>query len=314
MTKNPAIAFIKTIRPLNLFIILLTQCLAYLFLVVPAYSTLRISPVITIWQFSLLVLTTLFTAAAGYLLNDFLDQEVDDINRKSKNLIGSVLSPTSMYRVALILFGVSVILGLGLGIISGSIRLGLVFLFPVALLLAYNYYLKHYVVIGNIAVALLTAFVLIVVGLFSTLLFQQSDPITALATKYIWQGILGYAVFAFATNWIRELIKDIQDMRGDKYMGSRTLPVLIGDRQARFVAIIMLLALIRLILYPQQLYLAEGETTLPLSLIPVQVLCLAGIVQLWLANSPQAYGRASLILKLIMLAGILTMPFYSILL
>lgn len=314
MSNNPAIAFIKTIRPLNLFIIALTQCLAYFFVVVPAYSTLRLSPLLTAWQFLLLVIITMLTAAGGYLLNDYLDQEVDDINKKGKNLVGSVLSAGLVHKTAIGLFIAAVVLGLGFGITIGSIRMGLVFLFPVALLWAYNYFLKHYLVIGNVVVAFLTAFVLIVIGLFSTLLFQTADPMTGMATQYIWQGILGYAAFAFVTNWIRELIKDIQDMRGDKYMGSRTLPVLIGDRQAKFVAIIMVLGLIRLILYPQQQYLEQGEMTLPLALIPVQALCLVAIAQLWLANSPQGYGRASLILKIIMLAGILTMPFYNILL
>jgi 4-hydroxybenzoate polyprenyltransferase len=208
---------------------------------------------------------------------------------------------------------VGVVLGNGLAIWLGAYRLGFFYTVPAILLWFYNAKLKHWPVIGNIVVSLLVGLVPMLPGIHEMALLNQSDVMGAALFSYVAKGTLAYGVLAFGINFIRELVKDIEDMQGDDHIGSNTLPLVIGERQTKFIAIILMLGLIRVLLIGQQAYLAGQELTMPIYLAAaIQLPLLVAMVLLFLANDNRQYARVSILLKLIAAAGVGSMIFYSV--
>lgn len=173
--------------------------------------------------------------------------------------------------------------------------------------------MKHLPVIGNIVVSLLVGLVPMLPGLHEMALLNEADVMGAALFGYIAKGSVAYGVLAFGINLIREVVKDIEDMQGDDHIGSNTLPLLIGERQTKFIAIILCLALVRVVLTAQQAYLEDGELTLPAYLAAtVQLPLLVAMVMLFLAKDNTQYARVSVLLKLIATAGVGSMILYNI--
>lgn len=292
-----------------------TLVMAYYFLVVPVFVLFNIPPALTWGHLAMLVAATLLIAAGGNLLNDYYDVATDAINKPGKNAVGQTIPAPQAFRVAWVLMGLGAVLGSVLVLLLEAYRLVPAFVFPVVVLWLYNRSLKAMAVVGNLLVSFLVAYVLVLLGLLANHVFVGADALGAQVSGYVWQGVGAFAVFAFLTTWVRELIKDIQDMRGDRKAGYRTLPVLIGERTSKFVVIILLLLLFRLILMAQQWYLAVPEFKLPLALlIGTELPLLVCMVLVWRADTPAKYGIAGQVMKLLMVGGIASMVFYELLL
>lgn len=290
-----------------------TMVLAKLFVVQPVFDLYRQDNGLSWLQFALMALATIMIAAAGYWLNDQQDVEADRINKPGKNLVGTMLNSQKVMKGALWLTLLGVMLGNGLAIWLGAYRLGFFYTVPAILLWFYNAKLKHLPVIGNIVVSLLVGLVPMLPGIHEMALLNQSDVMGAALFGYIAKGSVAYGVLAFGINLIREVVKDIEDMQGDDHIGSNTLPLLIGERQTKFIAIILCLALVRVVLTAQQAYLEDGELTLPTYLASaVQLPLLVAMVMLFLAKDNRQYARVSVLLKLIATAGVGSMILYNI--
>jgi 4-hydroxybenzoate polyprenyltransferase len=260
------LSYLKTLRPLNLLIMVATMILAKLFVAQPVFDLYRQDNGLSWLQFALMALATIMIAAAGYWLNDQQDVEADRINKPGKNLVGTSLNSQKVMKGALWLTLLGVILGNALAIWLGAYRLGFFYTVPAILLWFYNAKLKHWPVIGNIVVSLLVGLVPMLPGIHEMAMLNQGDVMGAALFGYIAKGTLAYGLLAFGINLIREVVKDIEDMQGDDHIGSHTLPLVIGERQTKFIAIILMLGLIRVILTGQQAYLAGQELTLPIYL------------------------------------------------
>lgn len=307
------LSYFKMSRPLNLLIMVFTMVLAKLFVVQPVYDLYRQDAHIGWVQFALMMVATLLVAAAGYWLNDQQDVEADRINKPNVNVVGTKLAGKQVMKGALILTLLGVVLGNALAVWLGAYRLGFFYTLPAILLWFYNAKLKHWPVIGNVVVSLIVGLVPMLPGIHEMALLNPADVMDAALFKSIATGSIAYAVLAFSINLIREVVKDIQDMQGDDHLGSRTLPLLIGERQTKFIAIILCLALIRVVLIGQQIYLADGELTLPIYLAAaIQLPLLVVMVMLFLADNNKAYARVSKLLKLIAAAGVGSMILYNI--
>ncbi len=307
------LSYLKTSRPVNLLIMVATMVLAKLFVVQPVFDLYRQDNGLSWLQFALMALATIMIAAAGYWLNDQQDVEADRINKPGKNLVGTMLNSQKVMKGALWLTLLGVMLGNGLAIWLGAYRLGFFYTVPAILLWFYNAKLKHLPVIGNIVVSLLVGLVPMLPGIHEMALLNQSDVMGAALFGYIAKGSVAYGVLAFGINLIREVVKDIEDMQGDDHIGSNTLPLLIGERQTKFIAIILCLALVRVVLTAQQAYLEDGELTLPTYLASaVQLPLLVAMVMLFLAKDNRQYARVSVLLKLIATAGVGSMILYNI--
>jgi 4-hydroxybenzoate polyprenyltransferase len=237
-------------------------------------------------KFALLTFATLCIAAAGYIINDYYDVKIDAINRPDRILVGRAIRRRRAMFGHIILSFIGVAIGFWLAIPVGLINLG-----AVLLLWGYSARLKKLPLIGNVVVALLSASMLLVVAVYADTL----NRIT-----------LGYALFAFLISLIREIIKDIEDVKGDASFDCRTLPIVAGLRNSKFVLYpiisIFQALLILVILHPKS-ELAFDMYMLFLVLLPSAWL----VIKLVRADRKRDFTYLSNLNKLIMLTGILSM-------
>lgn len=165
------------------------------------------------WRFHLMVFTTLLVAAAGYIINDYFDIKIDRINKPHKVYIGKTITRRAAQLTHQVFSGLGIVLAVFVGW-----KAVLINIFSVWLLWFYASGFKKKPFIGNFVVALLTSLVIAEVAL----IFSPENRL-----------IYMYAVFAFFINLIREIIKDMEDMKGDEMHGAKTLPILFGVHKTK---------------------------------------------------------------------------------
>ncbi|MCX2738351.1 geranylgeranylglycerol-phosphate geranylgeranyltransferase [Pontibacter anaerobius] len=270
------------IRARNLVMIVLSQALVQACLLAPGLEWRRLLD----GNFWLLVLSTVCIAAAGYIINDYYDIKIDAINKPGRLLIGRRIRRRRAMFAHLILSGVGVLLGLLLSIPVALINLG-----AVLLLWGYSARLKKMLLVGNVAIALLSASMLLVVAVYDDTLNQIT---------------LGYALFALLISLIREIIKDIEDMKGDASFECRTLPIVAGMRGAKLV-LYPLLALFQAFVI---IVIAHPSSGWVFDVYMVALVLLPSVwlvVKLVRADRKRDFTFLSNLNKLIMLLGILSM-------
>ena len=265
-------------------------------------------------HFALLVLSTVFIAAAGYIINDYFDTQTDWINKPEKVVIGVAINR----RVAMILHTVLNIIGVGIGIyLSIYIKLyslSFIFLLTSGLLWFYSTNYKRQFLIGNLTVAFMTSLVPMVVILFELPLLNREYGAIMLqhnaSFNYIFIWVTGFAVFAFITTLIREIIKDAEDFEGDRAYGMKTLPIKLGITATKIIISTLILVCVFMLLYiliKFIMFTAESTDYISLvyfvGLLVLPLFILATLVIM--AAKKVDYHRASFLIKVIMLVGIL---------
>jgi 4-hydroxybenzoate polyprenyltransferase len=242
----------------------------------------------TIYDFRLLLLSisTVLIAAAGYIINDYYDVKIDYINKPERVVIGK-----SITRRYAILFHIALS---ALGILIGfylSWRIAAVNILSVFLLWLYSNNLKRLPFIGNLAVAILTSAAIYVVDI----LYRTNGSL-----------VIIYALFAFFMTLVREIIKDMEDLKGDNTFGCKTLPIVWGIRKTKMIIYAILTIFSITVLVLNALYEA----------LPFQYyLILLFVPLLWLfyrlirADMKKDFSLLSTFCKVIMLLGILSMSF-----
>ncbi len=308
---NKLTAILKTVRPVNLLILFVAQHALHYLIFIPImelygkFSTL--DPV----HFFLLSLTTVLIAASGYIINDYYDVDIDIINKPDKVIVGKILPQREAYYLHLALNVVAIIIGFYLSWVVGNIKLG--FIFPVisgVLWFYANSYKKQFL-IGNLVIAGLTAMAIFIVGLFESIIF---DPVTA-SDMYAVHGILlfsfGYTIFSFLISLIREIIKDMEDVKGDKAYGANTLPVILGATKTKIAIIILgILLIVGIIFIQTQKIVSEAYETWMYLFATLQIPLLFMIYHLIKARSKEDYRQLSNITKAIMILGVGSMGYF----
>ncbi len=273
MTLKSITTFLQLIRYKNLLILLLTQCFVFFILL---DETLDI-------RFWSLLFATFFAAASGNIINDLMDKETDRINHPEKKL----LQNNKAWYILMILFLVgSLFLSLNL-----PIEACLVVIINNVLLLLYSTYLKGLPLIGNIAISYLTASS---VYLFY-LVYDESHT-----------ELMVFSVFTFIIHLIREIIKDAEDIEGDKKAGYKTLPIVIGLQNTK-----TLILLIEVLFIPVLLYFSLKITTSLFLYNSIIVLPFVFFIiyKTYKAKQKKNYNSISNWCKLLMLFGLLGMLF-----
>ena len=158
----------------------------------------------------------------------------------------------------------------------------------------YSNRLKRMPLLGNITVALLTSASLMIL----TFLFNDNARL-----------VIVYSFFAFFVNLIREIIKDMEDMRGDKAFGCRTLPIVIGIRKSKlFIYALMIIFVILL----SWLVIEQNNSFLKVYFVILVIPGSFFIYKLMKADTVKDYNQLSLYSKLIMLSGIVSMVFFKL--
>jgi 4-hydroxybenzoate polyprenyltransferase len=241
-------AFIALTRPLNLLIIAFTMVTmrygVLQGLLWPDAHTLQQG----LPEFIALVLSTVLIAAGGNIINDYFDTRIDRINKPGDVIVGRTVKRRVAMAGHLVLSALGLLLGMYAAWRAGSLRLAVLPAFAIGALWTYSTTFKRRMFIGNGLVATLTALVPLTVGLYEIPLLEvryagellrTGVPEAGVAAYFnmLWSGILLYAGFAFITTLVRELQKDMADVRGDMADGCRTVPIVLGMKWARALVV-----------------------------------------------------------------------------
>ncbi len=300
--------YFKLVRYPNLIIIVLTQYLMRWGIMEPILGVNQFELQLSSFHFLLLVLSTVTITAAGYVINDYFDTHTDLLNKPRQVLVGTKIHR----RFAMIFHIVLNVIGVGLGFyISfhvGMPYLGFVFLVVVGLLWFYSTTYKRQFLIGNLLVALLTAVVPLMVPLFEIPLLNVTyrDILIEHQTNfmYLLYWVLAFSFFAFLTNLMREIIKDMEDFEGDRVYGRNSLPVVLGMKGSRVVVNTLALSTMAGLAYAYFRFLGDAISAVYFSLflwLPLLFL----IIKTIKADNKGDFRLLSHILKGMMLLGVL---------
>ena len=296
------IDFFRLIRTKNLLIIAICQYLIRYSIIIPMTDSRSLSDL----QFFYLVLSTIFIAAAGYIINDYFDTRVDRLNNR-KLIIDNTIKRREAIFLHFIFSGTGVFLGFFLAWIVDIINLGFINLFCSSALWFYSTNFKRTYLSGNLLISLLAALVILIIPLYEIIPNPNTNSENAF---YI---ICGYAIFAFITTFIREIIKDFEDATGDKKMGYTTFAI-VSEKTAKKVVqslSLILITIIGIIAYLQikyQVFLAAAYV-----ILIVEVPFIYFFIKLIGTCNKKSYRQLSQTIKLIMLTGTLSMLVFTLL-
>ncbi|NVO03461.1 MAG: geranylgeranylglycerol-phosphate geranylgeranyltransferase [Bacteroidetes bacterium] len=298
-------AFFRIIRYPNLLMIIFIQYIVRYCLVKPVLAIEGIPLQMSELNFALLVLSTVLITAAGYVINDYFDLRIDRINKPDKIILGKKISRRKAILIHTIFSLFGILLGFYVAFSVGAIKLGFINAVITVLLWFYSAKYKQKFLIGNVIVSILSAFVIIIVWLFEFFALIKSGTMFFTASKSIFIYIMAYAAFAFLITLIREIIKDIEDIKGDSITGCRTVPIVLGVQRTKlFINILAGVCVVFLVYILVDLYDLE---LFRYSLFLLIGLYLYLIVKVQLAKEKDDFIFLSSFTKIIMIAGILTM-------
>jgi len=294
--------FLKLIRYQNLLLLALMQ-LIFRF----SFSKLQNIPLaLADWQFGLLVLSTVLIAAAGYVINDIFDQDTDNDNKPEKVIVGKTISETKAYNIYAVLNIAGVAIGFYLSNVILKPSFATIFILVAAALYIYATSLKQMLLLGNIVVALLLSFSVIIIGVFD--IFPATDEGNQQFMANLFSILLDYALFAFIINFIREIVKDLEDVNGDYNQGMKTLPIVLGiSRTSKLVSIFSFIPIVVLLSYINEYLIAND---LYIAAIYGFVFVLGPLIlfaiKMWTAKSQKDFHALSTLLKWILFFGIVS--------
>ena len=304
-------AFFRLIRWPNLLFIVLTQAL-FRYFILPfvylygheGYDNIKLSNSL----FFILVLASVCIAGAGYIINDYFDVNIDLVNKSSKVIIDKFIKR----RWAIVLHAVLSFAGLVLSMYVGwrlqNILIPLFNFLAIFILLFYSSTFKKKLLIGNILISLLTAWVILVMTL-AEYRFRLSPH------DIVWQRLLKlsfiYAGFAFIISLVREVVKDMEDREGDVKYGCTTMPIVWGIPVSKVFAGVWIVVLTGLVMAMQIYVIQLGWWFSALYSIVTIVIPLIWVLRkLYETNTPKQFHQLSSVIKIIMLAGIISMAFF----
>jgi 4-hydroxybenzoate polyprenyltransferase len=300
--------FLKLIRYQNLLMLAFMQ-------LVFRYGFLKLQNIplaLSDWQYGLLVLATVSIAAGGYIINAILDVKTDTDNRPSTIIIGKSISETEGYNLYIGFTVIGVVSGFYLSNIINKPSFASLFIIIAATLYFYSLSLKQSLLIGNLIIALLLSVSLLIVGVFDLypVTFEENRAVMGL----LFGILLDYAIFAFLLNFIREIVKDLEDVKGDSNQEMRTLPIVFGVKRTTILVFVLSIIPILCVLYYLNYYLFQSG--LILSAIYGFVFILAPLIYFTIkigsATQTKDFRHLSTVLKWVLFFGILSIVVISL--
>lgn len=298
------IAFLRLVRYPNLLMIILTQALVKYSLFEPFGIDTSLGDL----QFWLLVISMICLAAAGNIINDLYDEAADRINKPHKKIIGKHISEKAAFYAYLLLNIIGVSIGFYLSNYVGKPSFVALFIIPSAFLYFYASQIKGTVLVGNLVVSIMVAMIIVMVGIFD--LIPAINPQNVTTQKVIFSILIDYGIFAFLLNFLREVVKDQEDITGDYSAGYRTLPVLLGRERTKKIIFFIALFPLTGVVYYIYTYLSHNQAAMLYALLFIVGPLLYFLVKIAEAKSKKQYRHLSLLLKLILAAGLLSIGLY----
>lgn len=258
-------------------------------------------------DFFLLIISTLLIAAAGYIINDYFDVKTDRINKPEKLYIDNGVKR----RLAIVIHTVFNVLGFAIGVYvahkaNNFFLCGIQFV-SITALWFYSTHLKRQVLNGNILVATLSAMVPLLVLFFEMPLLEHKFLESIKSFSFLYLSVCSFALFAFLLSLVREIIKDIEDLKGDYETGCRTMPIVWGVKAAKAIVagLISNILLLQLFIF-YKLYKQHFSILLIYLFVFIFVPLVLLIWKLYKSQQKQEYHTLSKWVKYIMLTGVLS--------
>ena len=301
----------------NLVIIAFVQIMIRFFLIGNLYNNAGISPAFAIEGFVLLVFSTVFIAAGGYVINDFFDVRIDTINKPERMILTKRIPLKRATTFHMILTTAGILCGLGASYYAGSLKLVGFHGAIAALLWFYSSKYKHSLIIGNLVIAALSATVILVVWLFEFYaLKNQAESFSAIVPLFpaLNRLVLIYSGFAFLIHLSREIIKDCIDIQGDRAYNCRSIPITIGVQKTKFLlcGIVSITSILLLVFLPDY-HSAYSLFSIAYVVIFILIPLLLVIRNLFKEPLRKSFDNSENLLKFAMISGTANLLFLCLL-
>ncbi len=219
-------AIIILIRLPNLVFIFLTQILVYYCLIQPALHNQQI--LLSGNKPLLLALSTTLIAMAGYIINDYFDVKIDEINKPHRVTVELQFKRRWIMGAHIVLNIIALLIVIPIAFESNHISLIGIQLICIIYLVTYSAQLKREAITGNVCIAVLTALLVLTPALYEYFYFKE----IGFGKFHLYFFVTLF--FAFAITWLREIAKDLEDLKGDALDGCNTMPIKYGLRVAKY--------------------------------------------------------------------------------
>ncbi|TWI12832.1 4-hydroxybenzoate polyprenyltransferase [Flavobacterium cauense R2A-7] len=272
------LSLFSVVRGYNIPVIVLAQYLSSIFILAPEKRALD---VLLDWRLFIIVFVSTLTIASGYIINNFYDSEKDLINRPNKSMLDRLVSQKTKLQVY---FGLNFLATALAYIISW--RAALFFAVYIFLIWFYSHKLKKFPIIGN-----LTASLLAVLPFFGILLYF----------KNFYHVIFAHATFLFLLILIREMIKDLENIKGDIANDYQTIPVRFGEKISKqLITVLTISTVIPVFILIDRFDVGYMDIYFYISLIVL----IFFILKLWKSQTQNEYVQLHIILKSLIVAGV----------
>jgi len=273
MNSEKLKAFVQLSRPVNIIITVAS---------IPVACWIAGGTIQDLFVIILTALTGALVAAGANAINDSFDIEIDRINRPDRPLPSGILTQRNAQKMWLIVSMTAVCINIFINLTAL-----LIVIFAVIILYYYSARLKRTIIAGNMVVGFMTGMAFIYGGA---------------AVGHVERALIP-AMFAFLINFARELIKDVEDLEGDKKEQAATLPVRYGIKPALILATFLLLVLVGITFVVIKYSIYHSAFTY-IILIADLLMCVSGVT-MWRDFSSINMSRASGCLKLSMVIGLI---------
>jgi 4-hydroxybenzoate polyprenyltransferase len=272
------VSLFSVVRGYNIPIIILAQYLSAIFILAPEKKP---STVLLDLNLFLIVFATSLTIASGYIINSFYDSKKDLINRPNKSILDRLVSQQTKLRVYFTLnFAVAFLAFLI------SWRAFLFFSVYIFLIWFYSHKVKKFVIIGN-----LMATFMAVLPFFAILLYY----------KNFYEVILAHASFLFLLLLIREMIKDLENIKGDLANDYKTIPILYGEEiSKKIITVLTTLTVIPVYILIEKFDVGYMDMYFYFCLI----ILIFFLLYLWISNTKEQFLLLHNVLKFLIVAGV----------
>lgn len=300
--------YLKLIRYKNLLMLAFMQLIF-------RYGFLKLQNIplaLTDWQYGLLILSTVLIAAAGYVINNIFDQDTDLENKPGMVVIGKSITESAAYNIYATLNISGVAIGFYLSNVIAKPSFAAIFILIAATLYIYATSLKQMIVLGNIIIALLLSLSVVIIGVFD--LYPVINVGNQLLMANLFSILLDYALFAFIINFIREIVKDLEDINGDNNQGMKTLAIVLGiSKTTKLVFTLSLLSIITLFVYTKTYFVFNDLFIATLyTFLFVLAPLIFFTIKIWTAKSKEDFHTLSTLLKWVLFFGILSIAIISL--
>ncbi|MFM2387421.1 MAG: hypothetical protein RL660_2178 [Bacteroidota bacterium] len=306
-------AIVTIVRLPNTIFIVVAQLLCSFYLVLPFIQAENLQQFLSNTQHVLLAIATGFIAAGGYLINDYFDLRIDSINKPKRVTVERNFRRRHIMLWHIALSAIGFLIALYCAIKSKHISLALIQLGSIGLLIAYSNKLKRIAIWGNVAIAFLAMLNVLTPSLYEHQYWHPSIMYEPQRQGHLSLASVAFvALFAFLITLLREIIKDVEDIKGDRADECKTLPIKFGIAVARYCCLTITAVLILYGIWYVYYVLTNSPSWHPDWL--TYKACFAGLVitpllallyLLLRARTSKHFKRCSRLAKLITFAGIL---------